>query len=160
MRIHTYKGRTPFILGCSFLYLGLAAPLMVTAPAAAMHPAAAVAVGCMYLGWAIAAIGPHPSRPPSSLPRNSQRLGGHTCVHAHTCTLEGVDMHVHVGKCTHARAHTRTRIPTPGNPHLLGTQQVLCAIWRRIPGYDPIQRLFNKLDARFEFELCICRCKF
>eukprot|EP00277_Geminigera_cryophila_P030870 CAMPEP_0173061360 /NCGR_PEP_ID=MMETSP1102-20130122/3168_1 /TAXON_ID=49646 /ORGANISM="Geminigera sp., Strain Caron Lab Isolate" /LENGTH=350 /DNA_ID=CAMNT_0013927809 /DNA_START=247 /DNA_END=1299 /DNA_ORIENTATION=+ len=50
-------GRTPFILGCSFLYLGLAAPLMVTAPAAVMHPAAAVTVGCMYLGWAIAVIG-------------------------------------------------------------------------------------------------------
>jgi len=50
-------GRTPFILGCSFLYVGLAAPLMVTAPATVMNPVAVVAVSFMYLGWAIAAFG-------------------------------------------------------------------------------------------------------
>jgi len=49
--------RTPFIMSCSVLYLGLAAPLMITAPAAAMNPAAAVAIFCMYAGWAVATIG-------------------------------------------------------------------------------------------------------
>ena len=50
--------RSPFILGCSFLYLGLAAPLMLTAaPAAQATKLAWMLIGSMYFGLALAAIG-------------------------------------------------------------------------------------------------------
>ena len=49
--------RAPFIASCGLLYLGLAAPLMLTAPATSSGAAAGALLGLMYAGWAVAAVG-------------------------------------------------------------------------------------------------------
>jgi len=52
--------RTPFVLGCSFLYGCMGAPLLLTAAAPATGPLRvllAAEVGLMYLGFAVAAVG-------------------------------------------------------------------------------------------------------
>ncbi|CAE8596063.1 unnamed protein product [Polarella glacialis] len=51
--------RLPFVLGCSFLYLGLAAPAALSVQAGALQNSRAFVccVAAMYLGWALAASG-------------------------------------------------------------------------------------------------------
>ena len=49
--------RAPFIASCGLLYLGLAAPLMLTAPASAPPALAGALVCLMYAGWLTAAAG-------------------------------------------------------------------------------------------------------
>lgn len=48
--------RTPFVLGCSFLYAGLAAPMLLTA-SADPSPMACYLLGVAFVGWALAAVG-------------------------------------------------------------------------------------------------------
>eukprot|EP00242_Pyramimonas_sp_CCMP2087_P010391 CAMPEP_0198215058 /NCGR_PEP_ID=MMETSP1445-20131203/46608_1 /TAXON_ID=36898 /ORGANISM="Pyramimonas sp., Strain CCMP2087" /LENGTH=373 /DNA_ID=CAMNT_0043890579 /DNA_START=87 /DNA_END=1205 /DNA_ORIENTATION=- len=56
--------RTPFIVSCALLYLGLAAPLVLSAAAPiatiaseSLCGAFKVCIGAAYLGWAVAAVG-------------------------------------------------------------------------------------------------------
>ena len=49
--------RTPFIASCSALYLGMAAPMVLTARASALGPAAWPLVALMYAGFLTAAVG-------------------------------------------------------------------------------------------------------
>ncbi|KAK3282745.1 hypothetical protein CYMTET_9526 [Cymbomonas tetramitiformis] len=48
--------RTPFVLGCSFLYAGLAAPMILTA-SADPSPITCYLLGVAFVGWALAAVG-------------------------------------------------------------------------------------------------------
>lgn len=49
--------RTPFILSCSVLYLGMASPMLLTASSAALGPAAPLLVAVMLSGLCVAAVG-------------------------------------------------------------------------------------------------------